>query len=181
MPSLYLCAADSHWVPAATDELLRRLDALGLLALSPAGGRPATDRFPPGAEFPTLVMFLGCSPRVPMAPAEALGGQEPCCVRQHLYSTPRCIGNAAAVKPRCPACRTAHAPFEPVAAHTRHRCPACGKSAAVSELDWRQAAGFGRYFLEIGGIHPHEAVPSDKLLATLGEHSATPWRYFYSG
>jgi hypothetical protein len=59
-------------------------------------------------------------------------------------------------------------------------CPACGAASAPYQLNWRHNAGCGRLFVEIWGIHPHEAVPADALLACLHEHTAQHWSYCYT-
>ncbi len=180
MPSLYLCAADPHWIPDGATELLQRLDALGLLQ-APAADTVTAGRYRAGPEFLSLVMFLGCSPRVTLEPEGGSDGQAPCFLRQHLYSAIHRIGATPALKPRCPGCRSPQAAVDPAVADASYRCETCGIRSAVSDLDWRRSLGFGRCFLEIAGVHPHEAVPSDKLLDALRDYSETDWRYFYAG
>ena len=61
----------------------------------------------------------------------------------------------------------------------RWNCPECDKQSRPNELDWRQSAGFGRFFVEIWGIHPAEAVPADALMETLGRSTDSRWGFFY--
>ncbi len=61
----------------------------------------------------------------------------------------------------------------------RWNCPECDKQSRPNELDWRQSAGFGRFFVEIWGIHPAEAVPGDALMETLGRSTDSRWGFFY--
>ena len=59
-------------------------------------------------------------------------------------------------------------------------CSSCGANAEASELNWRQGAGFGRFFMEIQNVFPGEAVPGDELLRALEASTGTPWTYFYA-
>jgi hypothetical protein len=48
-------------------------------------------------------------------------------------------------------------------------------------MNWRQLAGFGRFFIEVWGIFPHEAVPTEKLLKQLASHTpGVSWSFFYA-
>jgi hypothetical protein len=51
----------------------------------------------------------------------------------------------------------------------------------VRDLDWRRGAGYASVFLEVGGIHPHEALPSDHLLHDLSLFSSCDWQHFFAG
>ncbi|HFD80901.1 MAG TPA: hypothetical protein ENK05_11015 [Gammaproteobacteria bacterium] len=175
MPSLYLRAVDPRWRPAETGELLRLLDALGLLV---AQDLVTDDRLSPGDAFLKLVMFLGCSPSVTLEPAA--DGQSSCYLRLLLFDEVRFLCARPPPVVRCPRCRARAAVAEPHRYGQVFLCPACGHEHAVEDLDWRRAAAFGRCFIEIGGVFPHEAVPADRLLERLEGFSACRWDYFYA-
>ena len=88
--------------------------------------------------------------------------------------------------PRCIECRRREESWADVIAAWnadpeayRWSCPACGHQARPFDLDWRQSAGFGRFFVEVWGIHPAEAIPSDALLDALTRSTRKPWSFFY--
>lgn len=174
MPSLLLHPRDPSWVPDDQDDFDSLLHRLGL-----SGDPRAPGEFQAGPRFLNLIMFLGCSPRVALEPAANADPDSVCCVRRHRY--PQVSFLAAAKRPpvRCPACRAPAGEVDTRTCDRAVRCAACGQETRLAELDWRQAAGFGRFFVELTAIHPHEAVPSDKLLDSLHEHAGIPWRYFY--
>ena len=176
MPALYLCAADPAWVPDGDRRLLSLLAELGLVEIS-AGVPGVEGALRAGPEFLALLTFLGCSPHVVLEPG---GGKTPCHLRQHLYPEVRFIASAASAQVRCPHCRHPIDALGSGAHDALHTCAGCGRITALSALDWRRSAGFGRCFLEIVGVHPHEAVPSDRLLDSLRELSSTDWQYFYT-
>lgn len=80
---------------------------------------------------------------------------------------------------RCPHCRCEAVIDEPVADKV-YTCPGCDERMRAHQLDWRQAAGFGRFFIEVSGIYPHEAVPADRLLQRLRDFSHGDWNYFFT-
>lgn len=179
MPSLLLHPADPCWIPGAGDRFSDLLEQLGLIDATLKAGRSGD--FRAGEQFLNLIMFLGCSPRVVLEPGEADEGQTACYLQYHLYPEVTFLSAAKRPPVRCPGCR---APAGEVDASSHVRsvtCARCGQNVQVCALDWRRAAGFGRFFLEIGGVYPHEAVPSDKLLDSLREHSGGAWQYFYTG
>ena len=49
----------------------------------------------------------------------------------------------------------------------------------LTDLSFRKAAGIGHTFIEIRGIYPSEAVPTDALLNRLQRLSGGPWRTIY--
>jgi hypothetical protein len=144
------------------------------------------DRFLPGERFLDLIAFLGCSPFVNLAPPEGLEACEALdrfCHIQVRETGDRLLFRRArhAPPPRCPSCRAPAQGWEALATADAApwRCPACGRLAAAHELDWRQAAGIGRLFVEVWGVHPGEAVPGEEVLGTLERTTDCPWRWFY--
>jgi hypothetical protein len=181
---LILHAGEPAHPPPESTRLAQSLRELGLIAA------PLPDQslaWYAGADFLSLVIFLGCSPQVEFRPIDA-GQAEAgrfCHVRYQNLAHPVLRHAAGRLQPRCSACR---GQLEVGQERVRDWseggnrvlcCPACGQDLRVSELDWRQAAGCGRWFLEFWNIHPHEAVPAEALLAALERLAGTPLRYFY--
>ena len=178
MPSLLLHAADPQWRPACPGSLREALQELGLIAAGSASEEPA--EFLVGAQFLQLVTFLGCSPHVVLDPDDPEQGQTACCVRLLNYPEVNFVSARPDPAVRCANCRAPAEPSGPHRSDESYRCEQCGKESGLTDLDWRQGAGFARCFIEIVGIHPHEAVPSDKLLNTLRAVSGCGWKYFYA-
>ncbi len=187
---LLLHPADPCAVPQDPSALRATLRALGML------GAPFSyqgrEHYLPGKDFLDLVTFVGCSPVVALAPPRS--GQDPCAAAEefchlclvHPSPAPLCLVGPNATTPRCRRCRhlqdlwqarrfawCAH-PLQPQGV-----CAGCGQALVPADLDWRQSAGCASYFLEIWGIYPAEAVPSDRLIGTLEGSTSSPWRYFY--
>ncbi len=137
-----------------------------------------------GDGFLDGISFLGCAPSIQLDPpanaaelaSAARAGQF--CHVQLLVATeaPRLRYNPRQA-PRCRHCRTAI----PAAALNTAKlsCPGCARHLALDSLNWRQAGGHARLFLDIWGIHTAEAVPSDRLLEQLARASGGPWQFFY--
>ena len=188
---LILAPVDPDAVPADADGLSTALQRLGLLgAPFPLAGRT---HHLPGERFLDLVIFLGCSPVIALAPPP--GTPTDPAVHAHAFchisiwyagEQPLFVHGRNTTPPRCIKCRRREEHWQALitawaseAETYRWRCSGCGHQAQPFELDWRQSAGFGRFFIELWGIHPAEAVPSDALLNTLTRSTAAPWSYFY--
>jgi hypothetical protein len=177
MPSLLLHANNPRWQAVDPDSLASALRGLGLIGSSAASEHIA--EFQTGEQFLKLVMFLGCSPQVVLDPELAEQGQAVCYIRLLSYKEVTLLTGKSKPAVRCTKCRAAVDLSSAGSFEARYRCPQCGNESRVSDLDWRQSAGFGRCFIEVNGIHPHEAVPSDKLLNALQAYSHCNWKYFY--
>jgi hypothetical protein len=177
MPSLLLHAVDPLWRPADPDSLTSTLLELGLIrsrAVADGGGD-----FPVGEQFLKLVMFLGCSPQVTVDPETTQPGQTACHIRLLSYQRVSFVCAKTPPAARCAKCRAAAELVSVDAYDGRNRCRNCGEEYRLADLDWRQGAGYGRFFVEIQGVYPQEAVPSDKLLIALRGYSRCNWKYFY--
>lgn len=178
MPSLFLYADNPLWRPRQTDVLLARLKTLGLL-----GSRlefDGADSYLAGHDFLQLLMFLGCSPQVTLAPGQDADGQPMCFVRLFSFDEPVLLLAWPMPAIRCAQCRASVGLPASFGFETRCRCSKCGATANVADLDWRQGAGCGSLFVEIHGIYPQEAVPSEKLLHELSLFSGCDWNYFFA-
>lgn len=179
MTSLLLHPEEAGWAPQDQAAFIGLLADIGLIdTLTDTGN---TNTFRLGRQFTALVMFLGCSPQILIDPQDTGEGQPVCSLRCHRYPEIRflCAGRLPAV--RCPRCRAPASGVMSAAFDKVFMCPQCGRDCEVYKLDWRQSAGFGRYFLEFTGVYPHEAVPSDRLMQSLSSCSGCAWRYFYAG
>jgi len=177
MPSLYLHPANPLWRPAAHNSMGSALREFGLAG--PLIEETKVNEYVAGDRFMERIVFLGCSPQLPLAPAQPGDGQQPCYI--HLHDNREVSFLCATRRPavRCGDCRTAAGLSEPDCYDSVFLCEKCGMESLYSDLDWRKSAGFGRFFIEIKGVYPHEAVPSDALLNRLDALSDCRWKYFY--
>jgi hypothetical protein len=178
MPSLFLCPEDARWQPAAVGEFAGFLRTLGLLGSGWPSG--ASHEYVAGREFLKLVMFLGCAPRVLLDPECAGPGRTVCAVRLICYDDPVLLTSVPLPAVRCASCRSLVASLTDLEPDTHYCCRHCGNQSPLRQLDWRQGAGYGRFFLEISGVYPHEAIPSDQLLLELQSYSCCKWTHFFA-
>ena len=182
---LILHPAQPTEIPSSTTDLTKRLQDIGFLA-SPWAAAP-DNRYLVGARFLRLIVFLGCSPNVPLQPPDD-GSLDFCHVSvSGPWNAVRFLTGSMNASPRCPHCRQKNPVWQKMIeawkkdrAGFRWTCPACGTASDVASLNWRQGAGFGRFFLEIEHIFPGEAVPGDELLQALEASTYTQWVYFYA-
>ena len=182
---LILHPAQPSAIPGSITGLIKALQDIGFLA-SPLATDPDS-RFLAGGRFLQLITFLGCSPQI-LLEAPADGSLDFCHVS---FSEPsdgvRFIAGSMTTPPRCPHCGLRIPAWRSIVEAWRHdresfqwSCPSCGASSEAARLNWRQGAGFGRFFVEVHHIFPGEAVPGDELLRILEESTGTPWAYFYA-
>jgi hypothetical protein len=153
---------------------LRDLGLIGRLTAS-----EDVAEFQAGERFLKLVTFLGCSPQIVLDPELAGAGQALCYIRLISYREVTLLTGKSKPAVRCPKCRAIVELSNAGSFAAPYQCQQCGNTSRVSDLDWRQTAGFGRCFIEINGIYPHEAVPADNLLNALKDYSHCQWKYFY--
>lgn len=135
-----------------------------------------------GKDFLSLLTFLGCSPNINLSPDD---GDHYCYIEfSQIKHHPEILGYTTSVSPRCPNCKHKIKTWQNInnwqLANTKLVCEACDHSYAISDLKWRQEGGYGLFSISIMNIHPHEAVPSDKLLQTLQNATNFEWNYFYA-
>lgn len=153
------------WSVESLTGLQQALEKLGLL-----GAMRQPGEFLTGAEYLSLVTYLGCSPQIALGEAEAA-------TRIYLHGSdpaPRLNAGANIKSPRCRHCRQTFslAEFE----LQLRNCPHCNKPL---KLDWRRSAALARVFIEISNVYDSEAVPSEALLEVLYEVSGVNWDYCY--
>lgn len=135
-----------------------------------------------GPAFLELICFLGCAPAIELTPpaqqlAESARQGAFCHLAWRSLSAAPRLRLQAGQRPRCPACRAA---IEPAAfANPPLRCVQCARELSSERLLWRQSGAYARIFLDIWGIHPAEAVPSDALLDCLASFTDSKWGFFY--
>lgn len=184
-PKLILHPKDPEVVPQDLQLLLQGLHETGLL------GEPfeyqQQPHFEAGGHFLELITFLGCSPVIGLEPSEDddkfchLHVRGPKEQVEFMYSN-------GDVSPRCPKCRYAVHDWPDLIQQWQQDplcrlwdCPECGAETDLYRMNWRQAAGFGRLFIEVWGIFPHEAVPTEPLLNTLARLTdGQDWSFFYA-
>jgi hypothetical protein len=167
------------------------LQAIGLIGLP----REVNKRtfYPTGDRFLQLVSFLGCSPHIELDPpadparlaADSAAGKF-CHVYLTRSETLQFRSDPRTPTPRCPHCRAEVPDWQSLIqswqrnpANGDWHCPHCGATGPITGLSFRKSAGFGRIFLEIIGIYPSEAVPSDALLNTLEALTHGRWSALY--
>lgn len=143
--------------------------------------------FRTGPRFLEHLTFLGCSPVVELDPpaddrdGHARAGRFCHIELQSVTAAPR-LRVRAEHPPRCRQCRR---PVERTRLHAAAAggaliCAGCGTTSRLEHLNWRQAGGYARVFLDLWGIHPAEAVPGDGLLEALRAFTDGPWGFFYT-
>ncbi|HSH30436.1 MAG TPA: hypothetical protein VK971_11050 [Thiohalobacter sp.] len=146
------------------------------------------EHFTTGARFLDQVVFLGCSPHIEIEPPvdpeqrDAAARQGRFC---HLHLTRPMPRPRLRVDPharvRCPACRKSVAAAELLTGSgTERTCAYCGHAAAITDWNWQGRAGCANLFLEVWGIHPGEATPTDGFIQTLEKITGSPWSSFYA-
>lgn len=181
--SLVLHVRDVAYVPDSVTDIEQLLLQIGLIG--EAWGNSSQHRYLIGDRFLQLVTFLGCAPAIELTPP-ANGNTEFCHVGiSNIYSTPRFLADSQDVLPRCPHCRKRYADWQSAIQKWQAepacqvQCPACHNNLSPMELDWRQSAGFGHFFVSIYNIYPREAIPTEALLLALSKATRQSWDYFY--
>lgn len=137
-----------------------------------------------GERFYQLLTFMGCAPALKLEPESP--DDEKFCHFRFIENPQRVFRYLRPeVKARCPHCRKASA----TAAEIRQghflqqrdwSCPHCQVSSPVYDINWKHEAGMGQFFLELIDVHPHEVIPTDRLLKELDIVTGQSWQYFYA-
>ncbi|MAT65970.1 MAG: hypothetical protein CMN57_10035 [Gammaproteobacteria bacterium] len=146
------------------------------------------EHFTTGARFLDQLVFLGCSPHIETEPPADPEARDRA-ARQgrfcHLHLTrllPRARFRAnPRARVRCPACRKSVAATELLTGSgTDRTCAHCGHEAAITDWNWQGHAGYANLFLEVWGIHPGEAAPTEGFIQTIEKITDSPWSSFYT-
>ena len=188
---LILLPTEPQRPPLDCEQLASELQAIQLI-----GDAVALDNglfYPTGEQFLQHISFLGCAPMIELEPPTdptALSVDSAAGKFCHVFlhsSTSLCLrADRQCPAPRCPKCRqpftdwrTALSNFQQNPALTDWNCTGCGFNGRLTELAFRKGAGIGHTSIEIRGIYPSEAVPTDALLNRLQCLSGGPWRTIY--
>lgn len=182
--SLILHVREPAYVPASITVIEQLLLQVGLIGKP--WGDSAQRRYLIGEHFLQLVTFLGCAPAIELAPP-ANGNTEFCHVGiSDITAVPGFMADSRDVLPRCPHCRKRYTNWQSAIQSWRRdptyqtQCSTCQQKLSPMELDWRQSAGFGHFFISIFNIYPREAIPTEALLLALGKATDKTWDYFYT-
>lgn len=188
---LLLLPVDPLCPPLNCEQLASELQRIGLI------GKPVAlaDEvfYPTGDNFLQLISFLGCSPMIELEPpagratllADSAAGKF-CHLFLSCSKSLSFRADSQCPPPRCPGCRQPVADWQTaIEAWKGNRslsdwtCTSCGFTGKLTGLLFRKTAAFGRTFIEIRGIYPSEAVPTDALLDRLQHLSGGPWKSVY--
>jgi len=188
---LLLLPADPGSPPVNCEQLAGELRAIGLIG-APVALEDSVF-YPTGDNFLQLISFLGCSPMIELDPpadrttllAASAAGKF-CHLFLNCTKSLVFRADSRCPPPRCPDCRqpvadwqTAIEAWQQHTTQTDWICANCGFTGQLTDLAFRKAAGFGRTFIEIRGIYPSEAVPTDALLDSLQRLTNRPWKTIY--
>jgi len=129
-----------------------------------------------------LLTFLGCAPSIHLSPQD---GETFCYVKFNTITEyADCLGYVDSFKPNCSSCKIKLTQWRDEINWQQGlsilTCPACGHKKTLQDIRWRKEAAYARCGFYIANIHPHEALPADKLLDTLQKISGFKWAYAYA-
>lgn len=170
---------DASLPPPEPEAVLQRLEELGIIG--PAFELDGQIHYRTGTTFLDHLTFLGCAPAIELDPpasgmAEAARAGRFCHIHLHPLAAKPQVRHRTGQPPRCRACRCEFTEGTLGWTPNSFVCPSCGRHTPADQLNWRQAGGCARLFLDIWGIHTGEAVPGEQLLGRLGP----AWRFFYT-
>lgn len=182
MPKLVFHAKDPEYVPDNLTDIIMALQEAGFIAekwLSPDS--VSGERYLIGDSFLSLVTFMGCAPAIELEPiTDEPESTEFCHIElDQIKNVVEFVPGNEHVISRCPHCRQRHADWKVIPENLLHSCDKCKVESHLSEYDWKNTAGCGRFFINLHGIYPQEALPTSNLLQTLEKISETAWTYFY--
>jgi hypothetical protein len=133
-----------------------------------------------GAEYLNYMTYLGCSPHIIFHPDD---NGPLTLIKTHTSSLrPVCMGHTRNIKPKCPSCKKMISDWkiknweQP---DTQIICPDCESHHSMSDLKWRNECVYTSFAIEITQVHPHEAVPSEKLMNLLEALTNFNWDFGY--
>ena len=182
MPKLVFVAKNPEYIPSSIPDIVSALQRTGFIGKKWQNPEAVSgERYLIGDAFLSLVTFLGCAPAIELEPVADQPGSTEFCHVEIEESKPgvEFIRGSDHLISRCPHCRQRHVNWETIPETLMYSCDKCKVESHLSEYDWKNTAGFGRFFISLHGIYPQEAIPTSHLLETLEKISGTPWTYFY--
>ena len=173
---LILTPAPTETIPDS-DAILKQLSISGLIKENPVTLKGET-LYLPGERFLQLITFLGCSPFIRLEPENENDNKFSHLRLSQLHSEPVFRYGRNTTAPKCPRCGHKQNDWLTLIETSDNHCSHCGKPISAADLNWRQSAGWGRLFIEIWGVFPGEAVPSQELIRDLTALGCR-WDYFY--
>ena len=182
MPKLVFHASDPDYAPGDINEIVTGLQ--GTHFLGEKWQSPKTvlgERYLIGDSFLSLVTFLGCAPAIELEPIPGQPDSTEFChieleaVRKNAEFI---RGNEHLIS-RCPSCRHRHTNWKTIPESLSYACDKCAVETHLTKYDWKNMAGCGRFFINLHGIYPQEAIPTSSLLLSLEKITGTKWDYFY--
>ena len=182
MPKLVFVANDPEYIPKSIPDIISALQQAGFLGdkwQSPES--VLGERYLIGDSFLSLVTFMGCAPAIELEPLETEPESTEFChiEMEAIKNDVEFIQGSEHLISRCPHCRHRHGNWTSLPQTLKYACDKCGVESHLSEYDWKNTAGCGRFFISLHGIYPQEALPTSHLLQTLEKISDTDWDYFY--
>ena len=182
MPKLVFCAKNPEYIPVKTSDIVSSLQKVGFLGDKWQSPQSVSgERYLIGDSFLSLVTFMGCAPAIELEPIE----EQPDSTDflhieiEQIKSSVEFIRGSDHLVSRCPHCRQRHAEWKSLPATMKYACDKCGVESHLSEYDWKNTAGCGRFFISLHGIYPQEAIPTSHLVQILEKISNASWGYFY--
>lgn len=182
MPKLVFVSNDPEYIPSNVSDIVSAFQEIGFLGVKWQSPKSISgERYLIGDSFLSLVTFLGCAPAIELEPAT-----------EHPESTEFCHVEIEPIKPnvefirgsehivsRCPHCRQRHVDWNTLPDTLLYSCDKCNVESHLSEYDWKNTAGCGRFLITLHGIYPQEAIPTTALLQSMERITNTNWNYFY--
>ncbi len=182
MPKLVFHAKDPEYFPNDIPNIVNGLQQIGFLGNKWQSPESVLgERYLIGGSFLSLVTFMGCAPAIELSPLEAQPDSLGFCHIEIETLKPKVefIRGSEHLVSRCPHCRKRHANWEKIPDTLLYSCDGCAVVSHLSEYDWKNTAGCGRFFISLHGIYPQEALPTSNLLQALEKISDVEWGYFY--
>lgn len=146
------------------------------------GRKQTKHRFEVGNQFLSLMCFMGCSPNIELEPQD---DKPYCYIEIETMQKAQFVSGKNRRKVICPECKTTlknirHILLEEDDAKNEYACPKCQKHTFnLNKINWRKSAFVASSWIIVGNIYESEAVPDDKLLASLKKSTGVEWKYAY--
>lgn len=173
--SLIFYPNDPSWIPGNHDDVVRSLSELKLISDKIENEK---HYYTAGDKFLDYIAFMGCSPNINFSPGDSTD--------KYSYINLATVSDTVSVitsqhtrAPRCQKCGGVLKNWQDQITQQQLECTSCGQTSPPWTYDWRNTAGFCRFYIEITEIYPKEAIPQDILLERLENKLGVNWQYFY--